>query len=87
MGCDSQDIQAPTIEAHRGGAGSFPENSIWAFENSFNSGVGSIEFDVVVTKDNVPIVHHGAWLEPTHCTHAVSLGWARANFSKCFIQS
>ena len=31
------------------------------------AGYPSIEFDIVVTKDNVPIVHHDPWISPELC--------------------
>lgn len=70
LACEVNQRTPPIIEAHRGGAAAFPENSAAAFENSFANGVKSVEFDVVVTLDGVPILHHDAWLSPDKCTYA-----------------
>ena len=46
------------IVGHRGARGVLPENSIEGFEFALSMGIGLIEFDVVLTKDEVPIVTH-----------------------------
>lgn len=46
------------IIAHRGGAGEFPENTLYAFQHSVNAGVDGIELDVQLTKDNIVVVYH-----------------------------
>lgn len=46
------------IFAHRGLVGDkFPENSLGAFRNTINAGVG-IELDLRLTRDGVPVVFH-----------------------------
>ena len=52
----------PEIIAHRGANREAPENTIPAFEKALAIGVGGIELDVHVTRDNVPVVHHDAVL-------------------------
>lgn len=37
---------------------SFVENTIESFREAFNRGAQMVEFDVVLTKDKVPIVYH-----------------------------
>lgn len=46
------------VIAHRGGTGLRPENTIAAMEHALSLGADGVEFDVHLTKDNVPIVHH-----------------------------
>ena len=38
------------------------ENTIEAFDNAFNNGYQGIEFDVRLTKDNIPVVLHDSFL-------------------------
>lgn len=60
----------PWIEAHRAGADLWPENSRTAVKGSLEAGFDAIEFDLVLTSDGVPVVHHDPWLSPDQCTHA-----------------
>lgn len=46
------------IMAHRGSSGTHPENTLAAIKAAVNAGADSIEIDVQLTKDNVPIVMH-----------------------------
>ncbi|WP_416150422.1 glycerophosphodiester phosphodiesterase [Salipaludibacillus sp. HK11] len=46
------------IFAHRGSAGTHPENTIVSFEEALNTGVEGIECDVQLTKDGIPVVIH-----------------------------
>lgn len=46
------------LQAHRGGAGLAPENSLHAFGNALDLGVSTLELDVHVTADGVPVVSH-----------------------------
>lgn len=46
------------IVGHRGARGILPENSIEGFEFALSTGIGLIEFDVALTKDEVPVIAH-----------------------------
>ena len=46
------------IIAHRGGGSLTPENTLEAFQCGFNYGFRAVEFDVMLTKDLVPVVVH-----------------------------
>ncbi|MFH1873670.1 MAG: glycerophosphodiester phosphodiesterase [Pseudomonadota bacterium] len=48
----------PKLIAHRGAKREAPENTIPAFRRALELGCDGIEFDVVLTKDRVPIVTH-----------------------------
>ncbi len=46
------------LQAHRGGAGLAPENTIAAFANALQIGVSTLECDVHITADGVPVLSH-----------------------------
>ncbi len=53
----------PLIIAHRGASALAPENTIVAFKKAIESDADGIEFDVRLTKDEIPIVFHDATLK------------------------
>ncbi|EDM82583.1 glycerophosphodiester phosphodiesterase family protein [Limnobacter sp. MED105] len=44
--------------AHRGSGKDSLENTIKGFEIALNSGFNAVEFDVMLTSDSVPMIHH-----------------------------
>ncbi|MFD1635966.1 glycerophosphodiester phosphodiesterase [Evansella tamaricis] len=46
------------IFAHRGAAGTHPENTMASFEAALKAGADGIELDVQLTSDNVPVIIH-----------------------------
>lgn len=46
------------IFGHRGYPFKFPENSLKGFKYAIDHGIGGLEFDVHLTKDNVPVIMH-----------------------------
>lgn len=46
------------LQAHRGGAGLAPENTLTAFANALDLGVSTLECDVHITADGVPVLSH-----------------------------
>jgi glycerophosphoryl diester phosphodiesterase len=52
------------LQGHRGARGLFPENTLEGFAATLAIGVHSIEFDVGVTADGVPVVIHDQRLNP-----------------------
>jgi len=48
------------IIGHRGAKGLAPENTLASMQAALDNNVDAIEFDVRVTRDNVPVVNHDA---------------------------
>ena len=59
------DPLARPVIGHRGASGSFPENTILAFQQALQHGADSVEFDVRLTADGVPVVIHDATVDRT----------------------
>ncbi len=59
------DPLARPLIGHRGASGSFPENTMLAFKQALREGADSVEFDVRLTADGVPVVIHDATLDRT----------------------
>lgn len=51
-------------EAHRGGRGLMPENTIAAMKNAVDIGVTTLEMDLHITKDKQVLVSHDSWFNP-----------------------
>ncbi len=52
------DVDGPIAFAHRGGAGSFPENTLRAFRHAVDLGFTHVETDVHATADGVAVAFH-----------------------------
>lgn len=52
------------LQAHRGGRGLMPENTLAAFENAIRLGVTTLELDIAITADGVPVISHDPALNP-----------------------
>ncbi len=57
------------VQAHRGGAGLAPENTLAAFGNALTVGVTTLECDVHITADGIPVISH----ERTYCGQVIPL--------------
>src|SRR5204863_10044856 len=55
------------LQGHRGARGLRPENTLPSFEAALDAGVTSIETDVHLTADNVPVLYHDAILSERLC--------------------
>ncbi|HQZ16269.1 MAG TPA: glycerophosphodiester phosphodiesterase [Vicinamibacteria bacterium] len=76
------------LQAHRGGRGLWPENTLVAFAGALSLGVDTLELDCAVTKDGVVVISHDPLLNPeitrdasgkfleTHGPSFFSLTWA-----------
>lgn len=56
--------QAFDLQAHRGGRGLRPENTLASFENAIRMGVTTLELDIAITADGVPVISHDPELNP-----------------------
>jgi glycerophosphoryl diester phosphodiesterase len=56
------------LEAHRGGRGLRPENTLASFGNALRLGVTTLELDTGVTKDGVVVVSHERRLSTLECS-------------------
>ena len=48
----------PEVIAHRGGAGQWPGETIYAFEEALKTGVDVLEMDIRFTSDEIPVLMH-----------------------------
>lgn len=54
-------------QGHRGSRGLYPENTIGAMEEALKYPVTTLEFDVVLSKDNKVVVSHEPWMNDEIC--------------------
>jgi len=57
-------VAAFDLEAHRGGRGLAPENTLAAFRNALAIGVTTLETDLAVTRDDILVLSHDPFLNP-----------------------
>lgn len=55
----------PRVIAHRGGGGLAPENTLAAIRTGAQRGFAGVEFDVMLSRDSVPVLIHDETLERT----------------------
>ena len=65
LGLALQAAQAFDLQAHRGGRGLLPENTLAAFENAIRMGVTTLEMDIAITADGVAVISHDPLLNPS----------------------
>src|SRR6267378_2929220 len=56
------------IQGHRGARGLKPENTIPAFLTALDTGVTTLEMDVIVTRDKQVVVSHEPWMSAAICS-------------------
>ncbi|NLZ19263.1 MAG: glycerophosphodiester phosphodiesterase [Bacteroidales bacterium] len=56
------------VQAHRGGAGLMPENTIPAMKNALDLGVNTLEFDLHLSSDGQVVVSHDSYFHPRYAT-------------------
>lgn len=66
MSEDRQKSSFPTFdnEAHRGGRGLMPENTIPAMINAIKIGVTTLEMDAYITADGLVVISHDKYINP-----------------------
>ena len=58
------------LQAHRGGRGLAPENTLAAFARATGMGVDTLELDIGLTADGVVVISHDTSLNPDHTRDA-----------------
>lgn len=58
-------MTSPLILGHRGASAVAPENTVAAFERAMSDGADGIEFDVRLSRDQIPVVIHDPSLKRT----------------------
>ena len=56
------------VQAHRGGAGLYPENTKSAMKNALDLDVNTLEFDLQLSKDGQVVVSHDNYFHPRYAT-------------------
>ena len=74
------------IFGHRGARGEIAENSIEGFKHTFALGIKAIEFDVVISKDKIPVSYHYFHLMP-YLVKDESGNWLKDSELKVFDKS
>lgn len=67
-------VQAFDLQAHRGTRGNLPENTLPGFERALETGVTTLELDIAITADGVPVIYHDRALNP-NITRDASGSW------------
>ncbi|WP_229722571.1 glycerophosphodiester phosphodiesterase [Xylophilus rhododendri] len=57
-------VLAFDLQGHRGARGLMPENTLAAFEAGASAGVSTLELDIAVTADGIPVISHDPRLNP-----------------------
>jgi len=54
------------VQAHRGGAGLMPENTVSAMKNALDLHVNTLEFDLQLSQDGMVVVSHDSYFHPRY---------------------
>lgn len=54
------------VQAHRGGAGIMPENTVEAMLHAIDMGVNTLELDLVLSGDSLVVVSHDSYFHPRY---------------------
>jgi len=70
ISCWSSYTPSLDIQGHRGARGLFPENTLVGFRKAIEMGVTTLELDLGLTKDFVPVVIHDPYINQNLCLNA-----------------
>lgn len=56
--------QSFDLQGHRGARGLMPENTLAAFQHAMELGVTTLELDIAITADGIPVISHDPALNP-----------------------
>ena len=62
---NAQQVKQLDVEAHAGGRGLYPGNSIPAFINAIKLGVNTLEMDCMISKDSLVFISHDPFMNAT----------------------
>ena len=62
------------IYGHRGARGVLPENTLESFKYLFENNIRAYETDILISKDNIPVITHDFKLDPSY-TKDVNGNW------------
>src|SRR6516162_9038835 len=62
------------LQGHRGARGLKPENTLPGFEAALDVGVTSLETDIHLTRDQVPVLFHDAEIGEKICSRPADCG-------------
>ena len=63
------------LQGHRGARGLAPENTLAAFDRALAEGVNTLELDIILSADGVPMIVHDPFLPPDMTRNAPRPGW------------
>lgn len=66
--CACQRLKSVDLQAHRGGAGLMPENTVCAMQNAMDLGVNTLEFDLQLSGDGQVVVSHDNFFDARYAT-------------------
>lgn len=75
------------LEAHRGGRGLMPENTIPAMKNAIDLGAVTLEMDVVISKDNKVVVSHDPYFNDVITTTPAGASLAKKDAANYLLYS
>lgn len=68
VACQPKATYKVDVQAHRGGMGLYPEESLAAMKNAVDLGVNTLEMDLCITQDNKVILSHDKYFHHRYAT-------------------